>query len=111
MWYKEDMDVVQGGYGCGTRRINCKGFPDELKPYVKCEFAERGESMVLQSQQYTNLTACFCQNTKPVTVVATNSRSVPLESVQRNKRMEIKKQYPRLESVHIYFFIIKNDTS
>ena len=38
---------------CGTMRMNHKRFPNELK-----RFSERGERMVLQSQQYSNLTAC-----------------------------------------------------
>ena len=42
--------------------------------------------MVLQSQHYTNLTACVWQDTKPVTVVATNSQSVPLRFVQRKQK-------------------------
>ena len=92
----------KGLYGCGTIRIHRKGFPDELKPYVKCGFSERGESMVLQSQQYTNLTACVWQDTKPVTVVATNSQSVPLRFVHRKQKNGDKKQYPCPESICLY---------
>ena len=42
-----------GLYGCSTMQMNHKRFPNELK-----RFSERGERMVLQSQQYSNLTAC-----------------------------------------------------
>ena len=47
--------------------------------------------MALQSQLYTNLTVCIWQDTKPVTVVATNSQSVPLQSVQRKQKNSDKK--------------------
>ena len=91
--YEKDL------YGCGTIRIHHKGFPDELKLYVKCGFSERGESMVLQSQHYMNLTACVWQDTKPVTVVVTNSQSVSLRFVQKNGD---KKQYSCPRSICLY---------
>ena len=48
---------------------------------------ERGEkSMVLQSQQYTNLTVYVWHDTKLVTIVATNSQSFPLQSVLRKQK-------------------------
>ena len=37
-------------YGCGTIRVNRKGFPKELKPTAKKGFKERGESKTVQDE-------------------------------------------------------------
>ena len=57
-------------YGCGTIRVNRKGFPDVLKPVVKKGMKERGESRTVQDN---NLTISVWQDNGPVTVAATNS--------------------------------------
>ena len=68
------LDLQMSGlYGCGTVRINRKGFPSELKPVVKKGMKERGDSKSVQSLQSKNLTVSVWQDIKPVTVVATNS--------------------------------------
>ena len=57
-------------YGCGTIRMNRKGFPAELKPVAKKGMKERGESKTVQDK---NLTVSVWQDNRPVTVAATNS--------------------------------------
>ena len=72
--------------GCGTVRINQKGFPCELKPMVKKGMKERGDSKTVQSVQSKNLTVSVWQDNKPVTVVATNSDPTVEEQVSRKQR-------------------------
>ena len=57
-------------YGCGTIRVNRKGFPNELKPVAKKGLKERGDSRTVQCD---NLTISVWQDNWPVTVAATNS--------------------------------------
>ena len=69
-------------YGCGTMRANRKGFPQELKPVVKKGLKERGESKTFQSK---NLTVAVWQDTKTVTMAATNSDPTIEQHVMRKK--------------------------
>uniref|UniRef100_A0A1X7V7F8 PiggyBac transposable element-derived protein domain-containing protein n=1 Tax=Amphimedon queenslandica TaxID=400682 RepID=A0A1X7V7F8_AMPQE len=70
-----------GIYACGTIRSSRKHFPSELTPYLKCVFPERGDNMTLQSEIQPNFTVFVGQDTKPVTVTATNCQAIPLDSV------------------------------
>uniref|UniRef100_A0A1X7U6Z1 PiggyBac transposable element-derived protein domain-containing protein n=1 Tax=Amphimedon queenslandica TaxID=400682 RepID=A0A1X7U6Z1_AMPQE len=77
-----DLSSV-GIHACGTIRSNRKHFPSEVTPYLKCGFAERGDSMTLQSKIQPNLTVSVWQATKRVTVTSTNCQAIPLVSVTR----------------------------
>ena len=64
------LDLLKSGlYGCGTLWSNRKGFPEDLKPVVKKDMKQMGES---QTRQYHNLTVSVWQENKAVTVAATN---------------------------------------
>ena len=69
--------LESGLYGCGTIRIDRKGFPEMLKMVAKKGFRERGESQTVQCQY---LTVTVWQDSHPVTVVATNID--PTQTVQ-----------------------------
>lgn len=77
-------DLLSDGiYACGTIRSNRKNFPLELTPYLKHGFPKRGDSITLQSEILPNLTISVWQDTKPVTLTATNCQAIPLNSVSR----------------------------
>ena len=97
------LDLLgQGIYACGTIRQHRKGFPSELKRYVKSGLPTRGDSICLQSSKHTNLVACVWQDTKPVSVISTNAQSVPLSSVYRKQQNGTKKEYSCPEAVLQY---------
>ena len=72
-----------GLYACGTLRSNRKGFPDDLKPFLKANQQERGDSVV---RQKGNITVSVWRDNKPVTVVATNSDPTKQETVLRKNK-------------------------
>ena len=80
------MDV--GLYGCGTLQINCKHFPQQLKPYMKKGLPSRGDFMMTQSG---NLTVGLWQDNRPVTVISTNSDPREVKSVERKMEDGTKK--------------------
>ena len=88
-----------GLYGCGTTRVNRKGFPPELKKHTKKGFKERGNSM---TYQHRNLTATVWQDTKPVVIMATNSDPTTPTTVERKQRDGSKSTYPCPTSVYMY---------
>ena len=70
-------------YSCGTLRSNRKGFPSDLKPYLKKGLNERGESKV---RQHENITVSLWQDNRPVVVISTNSDPTETTTVQRKVR-------------------------
>ena len=91
-----------GIYACGTIRSNRKNFPSELTPYLKRGFPERGDSITLQSEVLLNLTISVWQDTKPVTVTATNCQAIPLDSVSRKLKTGEHHTYPCPEAITQY---------
>ena len=53
-------------------RSDCRGFPAQFKPWVKKGLSNRGDFEVVQ---YKNLTMYLWQDTKPVTVVSSNTNA------------------------------------
>ena len=97
------IDLFKAGlYGCGTTRINRKGFPPELKKQTKKGFTERGES---KTYQHGNLIACVWQDTKPVVIMATNSIPTAPTTVERKQRDGSKVTYPCPTSVSMYKYM------
>ena len=92
----------EGIYACGTVRSNRTGFPKDLKSYTQKGLHKRGESVTLQSDLLTNLTVSVWQDTKPVSVCATNCQSVPLHTVQRKLRSGDSEVFPCPESITSY---------
>ena len=80
-----------GLYDCGTLRSNRKGFPPELKPLVNKGFKERGESKMCQSE---NLTISLWQDNKAVTVIATDSDPIQMDSVSCKHKDGSSHTYP-----------------
>ena len=75
------QDLLQHGlYGCGTVRVNRKGFPVELKKPK--EVRVRGDFMVLQKGQ-SNLTASVWKDKKLVHHLSTLSKPDIIEEAQR----------------------------
>ena len=72
-----------GLYGCGTLRTNRKGFPQSLKTIVKKGMKDRGDSV---TYQHKNMTISVWQDSKPVTVLATNSDPTISDTVSRKQR-------------------------
>ena len=89
-------------YACGTVRSNRKYFPTEVTPYLKHGFPERGDSITLQSELQPNLTISVCQDTKPVTVTATNCQAIPLDSVTRKLKTGEHRTYSCPEAIKLY---------
>ena len=56
----------------------------------------------MQSIKLPNLTVSVWQNTRPVTVTATNCQSVPLDSVQHKLRTGEHEEYPCPEAITHY---------
>ena len=77
-----DLDKM-GLYGCGTLRRNRKGFPESLKKASEKGLDGRGSSKTVQ---YKNLSVSIWQDSKPVTLAATNTDPTVTENVQRKKK-------------------------
>ena len=76
-------------YACGTIRCTRKGYPDDIKPYLKKGLKERGDYKL---RQEGNLLLSLWQDNKPVSILSTNCQ--PEESiVQRRQRDGTKKNY------------------
>ena len=96
-------DLLNDGiYACGTVRSNRAGFPDDLKKHIRIGFPKRGENVTLQSKTCVNLTASVWQDTKPVTVIATNAQTLPLDTVQRKLKTGDYKTFDCPEAISIY---------
>lgn len=94
------LDLQRNGiYACGTLRSNRRGFPNDLKPFVKRGLSERGESEVRQNG---NLTVSVWQDSKPVTVIATNADPTRNESVQRKTKDGTTRSVPSLQAIVLY---------
>ena len=64
------LDLVRVGlYSCGTLRSNHKGFPKQLKQFIKKDLPKRGQSKTYQCR---NICVSVWQDKRPVTT-ATNS--------------------------------------
>ena len=86
------LDLQRSGlYGCGTLRLNRKGFPPQLKQPAKKGFKERGESKTCQMK---NLTVSVWQDNKAVTVISTNSDPTQMKSVTRKHKDGTSHTYP-----------------
>ena len=88
-----------GLYGCGTLRSNRKGFPSDLKPFVKKGLHNRGDSETRQSGE---LTVSVWQDSRPVVVIATNSCPLEPSSVTRRMRDGTTTSIPCPQSVLQY---------
>lgn len=75
--------LKMGLYACGTLRPNRKGFPQDLKPYVKKGMSRRGECEI---RQYNNISVSVWQDSKPVTVVSTNADPTKQGTVTRKNK-------------------------
>ena len=94
------LDLKRSGlYACGTLRTNRKGFPNELKSVAKKGLGERGKAEVRQNG---NLTVSVWQDSKPVTVLATNADPTKSESVQRKTKDGTRITVPSLQSIVLY---------
>ena len=91
-----------GIYACGTIKSNRKEFPPTLSPVLKKGLPNRGDCITVQSIKLPNLTVSVWQDTRPVTVTATNCQSVPLDSVQRKLRTGEHEEYPCPEAITQY---------
>ena len=80
-------------------RTNRKGFPNELKSVAKKGLGERGKAEVRQNG---NLTVSVWQDSKPVTILATNADPTKSESVQRKTKDGTRITVPSLQSIVLY---------
>ena len=69
-----------GVYGCGTLRSNRKGFPSDLKPFLKKGLSTRGSSMIRQNR---NLAVTLWQDSKPVVIISTSCDPAATTTVTR----------------------------
>jgi hypothetical protein len=86
----------------GTIRQNRRGFPNDLKRYVKTGFPKRGDCEICQSKINSNLTVAVWQDTKPVTICSTMSQSVPLDEVSRKLRNGDHETFPCPHAITTY---------
>ena len=94
------LDLLRVGlYSCGTLRSNRKGFPKQLKQFVKKGLPERGQS---KTYQCGNLCVSVWQDKRPVTTIATNSDPTTSDTVQRKKRDGTSTSYSCPHSVSKY---------
>lgn len=78
------LDLHRAGlYSCATLRSNRKGFPLELKGPAAKGLKERGDSKTFQNGP---LTVSVWQDSRPVTLIATNSDPTAEETVKRKKK-------------------------
>ena len=76
-------------YACGTIHSNRKGYPDDIKIYIKKGLKERGDYKL---RQEGNLLLAFWQDNKPVSILSTNCQ-LDEGTVQRRQRDGTKKTY------------------
>ena len=88
-----------GLYACGTLRSNRKGFPEDLKPFLKGKQQKLGESVVRQNG---NSTVCVWQDNKPVTILATNSDPTKEETVKRKNKDGTTREVPCPQATRLY---------
>ena len=94
------LDLLKSGlYACGTIRSNRKGFPKDLKPVVKKGMKERGDS---QTRQYNNLTVSVWQDSKAVSVAATNGDATVDVQVLRKKKDGTRTPVKCPQSISLY---------
>ena len=86
-------------YSCGTLRSNRKGFPSDLKPYLKKGLNERGESKV---RQHENIIVSLWQDNRPVVVISTNSDPTETTTVQRKVRDGTTSRVSCPQSIYLY---------
>ena len=86
-------------YSCGTLRSNCKGFPSDLKPYLKKGLNERGDSKV---RQHENIAVSLWQDNHPVAVISTNSDPTETTTVQRKVRDGTTSHVSCPQSIYLY---------
>ena len=91
-----------GIYACATIKSNRKEFPPTLSPVLKKGLPNRGDCIRVQSIKLPNLIVSVWQDTRPVTVRATNCQSVPLDSVQCKLRTGEHEEYPCPEAITQY---------
>ena len=78
------LDLYKMGlYGCGTLRSNRKGFPADIKPFVKKGLSNRGDCVI---RQCNDLTVSLWQDSKPVVTIASNSDPLNITSVLRKSK-------------------------
>ena len=78
------LDLLRHGlYACGTLRQNRKGFPEDLKPFVKKGFKERGDSIIRQRE---NISVTVWQDNRTVSFLSTNCNPTTPGSVNRKNK-------------------------
>ena len=92
----------KGVYATGTLRADRRGFPSDLKKYLKKGIEERGESEIRHCTDNTNLTVCVWQDTKTVTACSTFCQSVPLDQVQRKLKTGENQVFPCPHAITMY---------
>ena len=96
------LDLWRTGlYGCGTMRTNRKGFPKQLKQYVKKGLAVRGDSMTVQHKD-SNITVSIWQDSRPVVIIANNVDGTTKEIVKRRKKDGSRETYTCPSSIALY---------
>ena len=94
------LDLSRVGlYACGTLRSNRKGFPQDLKQFLKKGLSKRGEYLF---RQCGNLTVTLWQDSKPVVVIATNSDPHETCTVQRKAKNGTRSSVSCPASVDVY---------
>ena len=88
-----------GLYGCGTLRSNRKGFPDDLKSFVKKGLPNRGDSKI---RQCDDLTVSVWQDSKPVVAIATNSDQLEITTVLRKSKDGSKSEIDCPQAINLY---------
>ena len=94
------LDLLKVGlYGCGTLRSNRRGFPTDLKPYVKKGLKERGDS---RTRQHKTLSVALWQDSRPVVVAATTADPTVSTTILRKGRDGTRSDYTCPQSIALY---------
>ena len=88
-----------GIYSNGTMRADRKGFPADLKKYIKKGLPERGQHVAVQCR---NLVVTLWQDTKPFFCSSTNADPNKTSSVTRKKKDGTLISLPCPQSVLLY---------
>ena len=89
----------QSIYSNGTMRADLKGFPADLKKYIKKGLPERGQHIAVQCG---NLVVTLWQDIKPFFCLSTNAHPNKTESVTRKKKDGTLISLPCPQSVVLY---------
>ena len=104
--YFSSMDLLldfwrTGLYGCGTMHTTHKGFPKQLKHYVKKGLAVGGNSMTVQHKD-SNMTVSLWQDSRPVVIIAINVDGTIKETIKRSKKDGKRETYTCPSSIALY---------